>query len=51
MESDESEGGGDSEVRVNRPYEMRTYTPPPPPPKEETRPEVCKSEEMRNGHG
>ena len=30
MESDESEGGGDSEVRVNRPYEMRTYTPPPP---------------------
>ena len=50
MESDESEGGGDSEVRDNRPYEMRTYTPPPPP-KEETRPEVCKSEEMRNGRG
>ena len=45
MESDESEGG-DSEVRDNRPYE-----PPPPPPKEETRPEVCKSEEMRNGRG
>ena len=30
MESDESEGE-DSEVRDNRPYEMRTYTPPPPP--------------------
>ena len=47
MESDGSEGGGgDSEVGDNRPYEMRTYTPPPPPPKKETRPEVCKSEEM-----
>ena len=31
MESDGSEGGGDSEVGDNRPYEMRTYTPPPPP--------------------
>ena len=48
LESDESEGE-DSDVRDNRPYEMRTYTPPPP--KEETRPEVCKSEEMRNGRG
>ena len=46
----ESEGE-DSEVGDNRPYEMRTYTPPPPPPKKETWPEVCKSEEMRNGRG
>ena len=29
MESDGSEGGGDSEVGDYRPYEMRTYTPPP----------------------
>ena len=50
----------DTAVRDNRSYEMnnnsnysegmapRSYTPPPP--KEETRPEVCKSEEIRNGH-
>ena len=31
MESDDSERG-DSEVRTNWPYEMRTFTPPPPPP-------------------
>ena len=58
-EMDESEWD-DTAVINNRSYEMnnnynysegmapRTDTPPPPP-KEETRPEVCKSEEIRNG--
>ena len=60
METDESEWE-DTAGRDNRSYGMsnnynysegmapRTYTPPPPP-KEETRPEVCNSEEIRNGH-
>ena len=59
-ETDESEWE-DTAGRNNRSYGMsnnynysegmapRTYTPPPPP-KEETRPEVCNSEEIRNGH-
>ena len=50
MESDDSERG-DSEVRTNWPYEMRTFTPPPPPPMEEMRPEIFKSEETRDGRG